>query len=274
MTEEPVTLVEEWRYKRRWRLYVVLIAIALLVAFALLVLVIGGNLLLRLARNDTADYASIEEHFKYGSIGSESSNGIPYWIWKLLPSMYPDEFGGKQDYSAFGFLYEKDASGSQRDLPIGISRRNVSGVDVVWLNCAACHVGTWRSTSSEPRHIVLAMPSNNLDFHRFASQLMKLATDERLSPAKLFPAMDKAGANLGPLDKLVWRVGVLPRFREGLLQVRSGLLPLLKIQPTWGPGRVDTFNPYKVIQFDMAQKNFRRRKSSASLICQRFSIKT
>jgi len=32
---------------------------------------------------------------------------------------------------------------------------------------------------------------------------------------------------------------------------RSRLLPLLAQQPPWGPGRVDTFNPYKLIQANM-----------------------
>jgi mono/diheme cytochrome c family protein len=251
MAAEPVTAVEAYRHQHRWRLYTVLIVIAALIALALLAIIVGGVLLLRIARNEAPAYASIEEHFKYGSIGSEPTNGIPYWIWKTLPSLYPEEFGGRQDYAAFGLLYEPDEDGKQRDLPIGISRRNVSGVDVVWLNCATCHVGTWRETADAPRHIVPAMPSNNLDFHRFVRMVLRAAVDERLAPAKLFPAMEAAGADLGPIDRLIWRVGVLPRFREGLLQVHSGLQPLLEEQAAWGPGRVDTFNPYKVIQFDV-----------------------
>ncbi|HWT30777.1 MAG TPA: cytochrome c, partial [Propylenella sp.] len=251
MAAEPVTAVEAYRHERRWRLYTLLIVVAVLIVLALLALIAGAVLLSRIKENEAPTYASIEEHFKYGSIGSEPSNGIPYWIWKVLPSLYPEEFDHRQDYAAFGFLYETDEDGNQRDLPIGISRRNVSGVDVVWLNCATCHTGTWREAADQPRHIVLAMPSNNLDFHRFVRMVLRAAVDERLAPAKLFPAMEAAGADLGPIDRLIWRVGVLPRFREGLLQVRSGLQPLLDTQPPWGPGRVDTFNPYKVIQFDV-----------------------
>lgn len=248
---EPVTAVEAWRHRHRWRLYIVLIVVAVLVTLAVLAIVAGLKLLSRITENAAPTYASIEEHFKYGSIGSEPTNGVPYWIWKTLPSLFPEEFGRRQDYSAFGFLYETGEDGAPRDLPIGISKREVSGVDVVWLNCATCHTGTWREAPDAPRHVVPAMPSNNLDFQRFVGVLLRLAVDERLSPAKLFPAMEAAGAEFGRLDKLIWRVGVLPRFREGLLQVRGGLKPLLDEQPPWGPGRVDTFNPYKVIQFDV-----------------------
>jgi hypothetical protein len=252
MADEPVTAVEAWRERRRWRLNLVLIVVALLVLLGVLLLVLGGWLLGRLTGTETPTYASIGEHFKYGSIGSEPRSGIPYGIWKTLPSLYPEAFGGRQDYSSFGFLYETDEAGRPRDLPIGVSRRAVSGVDVVWLNCAVCHVGTWREGAGEPAQIVLGMPSNNLDFHRFVKVVLQAAIDERLAPDKLFPAMEAAGHDLGWFDRFVWRHGVLPRFREGLLGVRSGLHPLLEAQPAWGPGRVDTFNPYKVIQFDVA----------------------
>ncbi len=30
-----------------------------------------------------------DEHFKYGSVGIESEEGIPYWIWQVLPQDVP-----------------------------------------------------------------------------------------------------------------------------------------------------------------------------------------
>lgn len=249
MTAEPITPVEEWRRARRWRGALAILALSLLVGAAVAVLGIGGTLLLKLSGRDTVRYASAEEHFKYGSIGSEPASGVPYGIWKTLPSLYPEEFQGRRDYAAFGFLYEADAQGRPKDLPVGVSKREVNGVEVVWLNCAACHVGTWRGSPAEPRRIVAAMPSNNLDFEAFISLLLKASTDERLAPDQLFPAMKSAGVELGTLDRLIWRLGVLPRFREGLLGVRGRIQPLLDQQHPWGPGRVDTFNPYKLIQF-------------------------
>ena len=45
--------------------------------------------------NGVVDYDNIEEHFKYGSIGSEPANGIPYWIWKALPELFADKLPGK-----------------------------------------------------------------------------------------------------------------------------------------------------------------------------------
>jgi hypothetical protein len=249
MTDEPVTAVEGYRHERRWRLNIALIVLGLLIVIALLVVVVLGIVLWRVSDNSTPRYASVEEHFKYGSIGSEPASGMPYLIWKTLPSLYPDEFQGRQDYSAFGFLYETDARGRQRDLPIGVSRRKVQGVDVVWVNCAVCHTGTWRERADGSVRIVAAMPSNNLDFHRFVRMVLRAAADERLAPDTLFPAMRRAGARLDIIDRVIWRTVVLPRFREGLVRTRGRLQPLLDIQPPWGLGRVDTFNPYKLIQF-------------------------
>ncbi|WP_026614410.1 hypothetical protein [Ensifer aridi] len=253
MRPEYVTAVEAWRLRRNWKvnLFAAVTLVVLLVSVVALVAAI--NVLSRISDNGTPYYADIGEHFKYGSIGAEPSSGIPYAIWKTLPALFPAEFGGRNDYSAFGFLYEKDPDGNPRDLPIGVSRRKVRGVDVVWLNCATCHTGTWRETAQGPTHIVPAMPSNNLDFGRFVGVVFSLAVDPRLAPDRLFPEMEKQGIELGHVDKLIWRIAVLPMFREGLLQTRAALLPLLDKQPPWGPGRVDTFNPYKLIQFGVKE---------------------
>jgi hypothetical protein len=249
MAVETVSAVEAWRHRRRWRLRLGVVLLVLLMLAGVAALAVGAVALRRFMDNGTPSFAAVEAHFKYGSIGAEPESGVPYWIWKVLPSLYPDEFGGRQDYSAFGFLYERDAAGRQADLPIGISRRRVRGVDVVWLNCATCHTGTWRRSPEEPPHIVPGMPSNNLDFHRFVRVILRAATDERLAPDAVFPTMRREGARLDWLDRLAWRAIVLPRFREGLLLRRARLEPLLAAQPAWGPGRVDTFNPYKLIQF-------------------------
>jgi len=249
MTSEPVTAVEAWRLRRNWKVNLLALLAAILLVLFLAALVVGIIVLRRISDNSSPHYADVVEHFKYGSIGAEPSSGIPYAIWKVLPALYPDEFEGRDDYSAFGFLYEDDKAGRQRDLPVGISRRKVRGVEVVWLNCATCHTGTWRAEAGDAARITAAMPSNNLDFGRFVRMVFRLSTDPRLAPDRLFQVMEEQGIELDALDRLIWRIGVLPIFREGLLQTRASLLPLMDMQPSWGPGRVDTFNPYKLLQF-------------------------
>ena len=110
----------------------------LLLAIIAVILFLAISALFLFTRNGSPRYDNVVEHFKYGSIGSEVDSGIPYRVWRALPKLFPSEFEGRNDYSAFGFLYEKDARGKQRDLPIGVSRRDVHGVEMVWLNCAVC----------------------------------------------------------------------------------------------------------------------------------------
>ena len=63
--------------------------------------------------------------------------------------------------------------------------------------------------------------------------------------------MQEAGAKFGPIERLVWTYYVIPRVREGFIQRRSRLAAFIADQAPWGPGRVDTFNPYKLVQMQM-----------------------
>jgi hypothetical protein len=256
--EQPVTAVEEALH-RRWRLLApVYILLVLVLLIGIIGAILGAALLFQYAQNRTPHYADIIDEFKYGSIGAEPHSGIPYRIWRALPALFPEAFAHRSDYSAFGFLYEKDANGQQRDLPIGISRRIYHGVEVVWFNCATCHTGTVTATimaadgqAQSGTHIIPGMPSNNLYMEKFIRFLLEAGADERLSPQKLIPAINKSGPRLGLIDQFIYSWYVIPFLSEGLAMRRTRLMPLLRQQPEWGPGRVDTFNPYKLIQADM-----------------------
>ena len=100
------------------------------------------------SRDRPVDYADIQEHFKYGSIGSEPGGSLlapiggvlpPYWVFKALPSVCRDKL--PDGYATFGFITEPG-----KDLPIGVSRRRRLGIDQVGLNCAFCHTSTVRDT--------------------------------------------------------------------------------------------------------------------------------
>src|SRR4051794_14458208 len=51
-------------------------------------------------------YADAEEHYKYGSIGNETIEGIPYWIWIVLPRVFPQYLPGNGGYAALGMVWE------------------------------------------------------------------------------------------------------------------------------------------------------------------------
>ncbi len=250
MKNEPVTFVEMALQDRRRRRLPLTILVALVALAGLLALIVACWLLLALLRAGPEHFKDDTQHFLHGSIGSETSSGLPYEVWQALPYLFPDAFDGKTTYEAFGFLYQEDEKG-RSDLPIGISRRDQLGLTLVWFNCAVCHAGTYRETEGVDPVIVAGMPSNNLQFHAFIEFLLDASTSPKLAAEPLFEAIDESGNRLGPIKRLFWRLAVVPRIREELLATRNALQPLLARQPEWGPGRVDTFNPYKVLEFDM-----------------------
>ena len=88
-------------------------------------------------------------------------------------------------------------------------------------------------------------------FERFIRFLLNAGADERMSPDKLIPAINQTGPKLSLIEELIYRWYIIPTLRDGLLERRTRLFPLFRQQPPWGPGRVDTFNPYKLIQANM-----------------------
>src|SRR6185295_14649556 len=106
----------------------------------LLLLCAGAYFAWRFTRDSPVTYRDPVEHFKYGSTGGERVSGIPVALWNALPTLFPDYLPGadKDKYKAFGFIYEKNADGTEKELPIGVSQRNVQGIERVFLNCAAC----------------------------------------------------------------------------------------------------------------------------------------
>ncbi len=200
------------------------------------------------------DYAAIEQHFKYGSIGSEPMSGLPYWIWKVLPVMFPEKIPGGDDYRAFGFLYEEG-----KDLPIGVSKRRVRGIDLVWLNCAVCHTGTVRESPDASRRVYLGMPANNFRLYAFVQFLREVALDNRFNTDNVLAAIEALGGDLDLFEKFAYRFLVVDRVRASLIDLRRQLA-FLERQHPWGPGRVDTFNPYKAIQFNFPMDRLPRQE--------------
>ncbi|MGD0813573.1 MAG: hypothetical protein ABSA83_08220 [Verrucomicrobiota bacterium] len=102
-------------------------------------------------------WANEGERFKYGSIGAEFSRGIPYWIWEVLPRVFPDLMPGPGGYKSFGLVWEEG-----REMPVGFTRQ-VIGFPRVANNCAICHTGTWRSKEDEVPHVVECSPANTVN---------------------------------------------------------------------------------------------------------------
>ena len=209
-------------------------------------------LALTLTENAPVRYASIQDHYKYGSIGSEPGVSLlrpvggvlpPYWVFRALPTICSDRLPG--GYASFGFIMEPG-----HDLPIGVSRRRRIGIDHVGLNCAVCHSGTVRDTPTSPPRIVLGMPAHQLDLQGFVQFVLECTLDSRVT-AEAVRATFPAGGGPETFERLLLRAGLIDRLKLQTLDLRNRIEPILRERtPRWGRGRVDTFNPYKAIQFN------------------------
>jgi len=218
-----------------------------LVILLLLILVAGGGffaLKSYLTSTTPSDYTDITEQWKYGSIGSDVE-GLPLKIWRILPDVFSDKLPGP-GYESIGFVFE-----AGREAPIGVSIRK-GAIPLVGLNCALCHTGTVRESADKPPLIIPAMPSHQLDLGAYFSFLFGCAGDPRFTWENLSQAMEKK-EKLGLLEKLVYPT-VVKQMKEGVLK-RSQALAYLQSRPPMGPGRVDTFNPYKVLFFGKDMTN-------------------
>jgi mono/diheme cytochrome c family protein len=212
---------------------------AALVAAAAILGTLGWHKLQREYPQQLVD-DSIEEAFKYGSIGTENANGLPYWLWASLPSVFPEYLPRPGGYSGLGFLWEPG-----REMPVGFTRKKI-GFDRVGLNCALCHAGS-AQLPGEPRPRIYlgaeAVTADVLSYQRF---LFACANDPRFNAATLMPAIGRL-TRLSWIDSLTYRVALIPATRKALrAQAKLWTWTYEKDRPEWGPGRIEPFNPVKV----------------------------
>ncbi len=179
---------------------------------------------------------AIEELFKYGSIGTDHDFALPVRLWKVMPKVCPDLLPkrGKKDYENFGFNFEKDY-----ELPIGLSQSVREGSPRVGINCAACHTGTYRTSSRDAKQFGLGMPANSFSVTDYIEFLLKCAADDRFSIPRL-----KALVKLNITEVIMVPVMKIEA-KKYLKQTQN----YRDFQPEPGPGRDDTSNAYKAVFF-------------------------
>ena len=186
-------------------------------------------------------FASDEEHFKYGSIGNDGASGIPYPIWVAMPEVCAHHLPRPQGYAAFGLLYERGRNPAV-DPPVGFSREKV-GVERMSINCAVCHTVRARLAPDDEPQLYVGAAANTVDIQGYQRFLSRCAADDRFTADNLIPAMaDKV--KLSWLDRLTYRFVLIPFVRKRLLEQREAFA-WTNSRPTWGPGRIDPFNPVK-----------------------------
>jgi hypothetical protein len=160
-----------------------------------------------------------------------------------LPIVFADKLPNRpgNGYERLGFVY--DSAPHKR--PIGTSYLP-GKVPLVGLNCATCHTGTIRFSPSDRRQIVPGMPANQMDLQGYGRFLTACANDPRFNASTLIEAIANQNPDFGFFGRLIYRFFVISRARSGILD-RAKENAWFDARPPFGPGRVDTFNPYKVL---------------------------
>ena len=183
------------------------------------------------------------DHFKYGSVGIEAEEGLPYWIWQVLPRMFPEKLPG--GYASLGFIWEPE-----RELPIGFSKKTVAGSDRIAVNCAFCHTATYRTSPDAARVIVPGGATTIARPQAFSRFLEAAAADPKFNAGDMLAAIGKM-TRLSWTESFSYRFFLIPGTRKALVRHREEFA-WMDTRPDWGRGRIDPLNPFKFRQLRQA----------------------
>lgn len=211
-----------------------------LVLAAGLVLGLGGAMFTyeQFFREEPAPYFEADEdHFLFGSVGTEGRDGVPYWIWLVLPRIFPDLLPGPGGYASLGIV-SKDGY----EMPVGLTKVTV-GFPRVSINCALCHAASVRQRPGDPPTIVPAAPAHQAAPQAYQRFLVEAAADPRFTADTILAEIAK-NYRLSLADRLLYRFAIIPAARRRLLRLREEIAWMPTRTP-WGRGRIDPFNPVK-----------------------------
>ena len=238
----PPTQSEQER-RARWarRLLSSLGLLALAVA-------IGAAVWYKLFREVATHYAADADLLKYGSIGNEAYDGIPYWLWLVLPRVFPEHLPGNGGYASLGMVWEEGHAlpdGSWKpsgELPIGFSKKTI-GFPRVAMNCAVCHVSVVRKPGETVPTIYPGGTGNKMNTQGYLRFLFSCANDPRFTPDILLPEI-QYNVKLSLIDRLLYRYLLIPQTRRALLD-QEKRYAFTNTRTPWSIGQIDPFNPVK-----------------------------
>lgn len=213
--------------------------IVTIIAIVLSVLIGGVGYLAwdNLFREVPTYYESPEEHFKYGSIGTENAEGMPYWIWLVLPRLFQEYLPGPGGYTSLGLTWEEG-----KETPVGISKKTI-GFPRQGINCAVCHTATYRTSAEDKPVIVPTGPANKFDSQSYLRFLFACANDPRFNADYILDAI-AYNYDLSWLETQLYRYLIIPQTKKAI-QKQQESYAWMDSRPNWGPGRIDPFNPVK-----------------------------
>ena len=221
--------------KRNWATIVVVIV----GIFAVLAALAWWHLF----RSVPVEYSSDEDHFKYGSIGIEANVGMPYWLWLVMPRMFPEKLPGPAGYPSLGIVWEEG-----QEMPVGFTKVTI-GMPRVGVNCAGCHTTSVRKTAEDKPMLILGGPSHQFDIQAYQRFLIACAKDPRFTADAILKELQYV-YKLSFVENLFYRYIIIPQTKKGLLD-QEKQFSWMNIRPDWGPGRTD-MNPFKLMVLKLA----------------------
>jgi len=200
------------------------------------------------------DENDIRWRFRYAETGTEFRAGVPYWIFRIMPRLMPEQFGGR-GYDWFGFdeddreFYEKTPV--PRGLALSDSTLRIPFLNVrvqlkrVSVNCSGCHRGQVLDEQGQ-RRLIDGMPNHTANLQAFKRFYASAFQDPRFEGSAVVGAIDAALAEekkppLTAKEQLIYRalVEVLRQY------TRERGSAWMDSRPDNGPGRIDPFNAVK-----------------------------
>lgn len=218
--------------RRRYRLWIVVAILAVMGAIA------GSVAYVKLSRElPEPQFASDEDHFLFASVGNEREHGIPYWVWLVLPRIFPEHLPRPGGYSALGIV-----GMDGREMPAGFSKVTI-GYPRVGINCAFCHTTRWRERPADPPTIVPTGPAHQTGAQDYVRFLIACASDPRFTAGNILGEIAK-NYRLSLVDRVLYRFVIIPSTRRRLLALERDI-EWMHQRPEWGRGRADLLNAAK-----------------------------
>jgi hypothetical protein len=193
--------------------------------------------------------------FRFGCTGTEFRAGLPYWIFEVLPALFPDEFDhGKFEH--FGFDADSDDFYSSQPLPRGLALCDTTlelplyhmrlGLKRVAINCSGCHRGEYTIKGS--RHLVDGMPNHTADLQGFKKFVNRALRSPIFTSDNVINAIDAELSHQGKAKLESEERFIYARIVEAMRLLGSHATDAwmdAAHRPPNGPGRIDPFNAVK-----------------------------
>jgi hypothetical protein len=181
---------------------------------------------------ETAQPASItgtaRDQYLYGSVGAEGSAGIPYWIWLVLPRIFPEYLPATGGYLALGLSWEET-----REMPVGLSKKRTGYVRVAG-NCALCHAYSRSNGYDYAPTLVPAAMGHTDAFQKMLKFYRDCANDPRFNADNILDEVYSA-TKLSTIDRLIYRYVLIPRTRARFLSREPAIIDAELLEHSQNP---------------------------------------